>query len=152
MRPPPVVEERTVAPAVDATAVLLRLEDAVASLRTWLVVVGVIAVAGALIATYALLEDDDRGTSNARAGLASDARVSELEDRIDRLSRQVQDARSAARSNDTDELGDRVRALERAVADREPATDATQAIEELSSRVDTLQRDVEQLKQAAAAP
>ena len=149
---PPVVEERYVAPAADPNAILLRLEDAVNSLRTGLMIVGVIAVAALGVAIYALLKEDDAGTG-ARGGPASDARVSQLDDRIDRLSRQVQDARSEARNDDTDGLGDRVEALEDTVkqlADRPAPGDATQAVQELSDRIDDIAADVEQLKTAPA--
>jgi hypothetical protein len=149
----PVVEERYVAPAADPNAILLRLEDAVNSLRTGLMIVGVIAVAALGVAIYALMKNEDgggAGTGNA----ASDSRVSQLDDRIDRLSRQVQDVRSDARGDgDTAELGDRVEALENTVkelADRPAPGDATQAVQELSDRIDDVTADVEQLKSAQA--
>lgn len=140
------------APAVDVTAVLVRLEDAVNSVRTGLMIVGVIAVAALGVAVYALLQSDD-GTSST-AGGASSARVSELDDRVDRLSRQVQDARSAAGDaggDDASALTDRVAALERTVktlADRPQPGDATAAVKELSDRIDDVASDVEQLKVA----
>ncbi|MDX6691488.1 MAG: hypothetical protein QOG15_2945 [Solirubrobacteraceae bacterium] len=147
----PVVEERVVAPAVDPNIILLRLEDAVASLRTGLMFVGVIAVAALAVGLYALLSNDDT-SRGSRTGLASDARVSRLSDRVDRLSRQVQDLRAGG---NTSALDARVRALEttvRTLAKRPVAKDPTQAIEQLSSRVDTLTQDVDQLKQAQGAP
>lgn len=150
--PRPVIEERVVAPAVDDThAVLLRLEDAVQSLRTGLMIVGVVAVAALGVAIYALMKDGDAGTSS-RSGLASDSRVSQLDDRIDRLSRQIQDARSTASSaGDAAAVDDRVAALERTVktlADRPAPGDATEAVKELSDRIDDVTADVEQLKSA----
>ncbi len=149
---PPVVEERYVAPAADPNAILLRLEDAVQSLRTGLMIVGVIAVAALGVAIYALMKDNDAGAGSSND--ASAARVSQLDDRIDRLSRQVQDARSEARGNDDGaELGDRVEALENTVkelADRPAPGDATQAVQELSDRIDDVTADVEQLKSAQA--
>ena len=139
------------APAVDPNTVLLRLEDAVDSVRTGLMIVGVIAVAALGVAIYALLRDDGAGAGSGNA--ASDARVSLLDNRIDRLSRQVQDARREARSNDdAAALGDRVQALEGTVkqlADRPaPGGDATDAVQELSKRIDDVTADVEQLKSA----
>ena len=86
----PVVEERYVSPGVDPNAVLLRLEDSVNSLRTGLMIVGVIAVAALGVAIYASMQRRRRRLGLA-SGLASDSRVSQLDDRIDRLSRQVQD-------------------------------------------------------------
>ena len=136
-------------PAVDVTAVLARLEDAISSVRTGLMFVGVIAVAALGVAIYALMKDDD---TSSRAGGATSARVATLEDRVDRLSRQVQSARASANnSDDTEAIADRVDALERTVktlADRPQPGDATQAVRELSDRIDDLAADVEQLKTA----
>ncbi len=133
------------------SAILLRLEDAISSLRTGLVIVGVIAVAALGVAIYTLLQDDETGGS--RSGLASDERVSQLDERVDRISRQVQGLR-AGDGGDDDALEDRVAALERSVetlAER-PAADPQQAIDELSGRIDEIARDVEQLQQRAPAP
>lgn len=149
--PQPYVEERIVSPAVDTGAVLLRLEDSLQSLRTGLMIVGVIAVAALGVAIYALMKDDG-GSTAASSGAASDARVSQIDDRVDRLSRQVQDLRSGGGGGDeAAALGDRVAALEKTVkelADRPAPGDATQAVQELSDRIDDVTADVEQLKSA----
>jgi hypothetical protein len=155
--PPPVYEERVIAePAVDPNVILLRLEDAIEGLRTWLVIVGLIALAALCVAVYALATDDEgdgRGTRASQTGLATDERVTQLEDRIDRISRQVQGLRSEARSNDdTAGLDDRIAALEKSVQSDEGAGDATQAVEQLSGRVDELSKDIEELKSAQPAP
>jgi len=144
---PPVYEER-VAAGVDPNVVLLRLEDAVGSLRTGLMVVGVIAVAALAVAIYALTQAGDSG-GGSRSGLASDERVSQLDDRIDRISRQVQGLRAGGGTGGN-EVEDRVAALERTVktlAER-PSTDPQQAIDQLSERIDDISRDVDELKQA----
>jgi outer membrane murein-binding lipoprotein Lpp len=150
-QPPPAYEERVVAPATDLNVVLVRLEDAIDSMRTGLMIVGVIAVAALGVAIYGLVKEDDSG-GGSRSGLASDSRVSKLDDRVDRLSRQVQGLRSGgdAGGGDTAELQDRIEALERTaktLADR-PSTDPQQAIDELSGRLDDLANDVEELKSA----
>jgi hypothetical protein len=153
--PPPVYEQRGAAPAVDLNAVLLRLEDAIGSLRTGLTIVGVIAVAALAVAIYALVQANDSASSGSRSGLATDERVSQINDRVDRLSRQVQELRSGSGSGgDSAALDSRIAALERTVktlASR-PSTDPTQAIDELSGRLDSVARDVEQLKQTPATP
>ncbi|HEV2787009.1 MAG TPA: hypothetical protein VGV67_11505 [Solirubrobacteraceae bacterium] len=151
--PPPreVYEERVAPAAVDRDVVLLRLEDAIGSLRTGLMIVGVLAVAALGVAIYALVEEDDNG-GGSRGGLATDDRVSQLDDRIDRISRQVQDLRSG--EDGGDDVEGRVAALERTVetlADR-PANDPQEAIDELSGRIDDLAQDVEALKGAQPAP
>ncbi len=142
----PVYEERVVAPGPDPNVVLLRLEDAIGSLRTGLMVVGVIAVAALGVAIYALTKAGDSGAVSG-GGAASDARVSQLDDRIDRLSRQVQQLRSGAGAGD-DADDTRVAALEKTVktlAER-PSTDPQQAIDELSKRIDDIAQDVEALQ------
>lgn len=145
------------APATDVSFALARLEDAVASLRTWLAVVGLLAVVALGASIYALTREDD-ASNGSRRGLASDERVSRLDDRVDRLSRQLQGVRASGAASkddaDTTALGDRIDELEKTVqqlSDR-PATDATQAVEELSGRIDDLAQDVEQLKQAQTTP
>lgn len=142
----PPVEERVRSP----DPVLLRLEDAVDSLRTGIMIVGVIAVAALGVGIYSLVSQDDAGDAS-RSGLASDARVSELDDRVDRISRQVQDLREAEGGDD--ELGERVEALEKTVeelAERPTPGDATEAVKELSDRIDDIAADVEQLKSRTA--
>lgn len=156
LRPtPPVVEERYVAPSADP--ILVRLEDAVASLRTWLAIVGLLAVVALGVGIYALVAKNDTSSRGSRSELATDQRVSRVDDRVDRLKSQVQSLRSALASSsgasgagaDTAALSDRVDQLEqtsKTLAAR-PATDSSQAVKQLSGRIDDLARDVEQLKQ-----
>jgi outer membrane murein-binding lipoprotein Lpp len=170
MAPTPVIEQRVVAPALDPNAVLLRLEDAMTSLRGWLVVVGLIAVAGLGVGIYALTNGSGSGS---RDGLANDARVDRISrqlqalraerssggsdttalgDRIDRLSRQVQTLRAAGSGSggDTAALGGRVDTLESTVktlSSRSSSGASAAAVKQLSDRVDAISRDVDQLKQ-----
>lgn len=148
----PVYEERVATAGVDPNAILLRLEDAIGSLRTGLMIVGVIAVAALGVAIYSLMQDDDGG-GGSRSGLATDSRVSDLEDRVDRISRQVQDVRSGDNAGG-DAQEERVAALEQTVKDlaERPSADPQEAIDELSSRIDDIAQDVEQLKSAQPAP
>lgn len=135
-------------PAPEPSAVLARVEAALDSLRTGLMIVGVIAVAALGVAIYGLVTGDDSGTTGA--GGASAERVSELDDRLDRISRQVQDLRSGSGGDTDDDAQDRIEALEESVktlAERPTPGDATQAVEELSGRIDAVVRDVEALKQ-----
>jgi hypothetical protein len=155
-QPQPVAYEPVPPPVqtVDVSAVLVRLEDAVNSVRTGLMVVGVIAIAALGVAVYALIKANDTSTDGSAGGVSS-ARIAKLDDRIDRLSRQVQDVRSQSRSSsgDASGLGDRVAALEKTVrelAARPTPGDATQAVKELSGRIDDLAGDVDQLKRAQA--
>jgi outer membrane murein-binding lipoprotein Lpp len=160
--PAPLVEERYVAPAADPSLVLVRLEDAIASLRTWLAIVGLLSVVALGVAIYSLVQDDSGGTGGSRNGLATDERVTRVNDRIDRLKSQVDSIRSgsqpssgagAGAAGDVSALSDRVDTVERTVKSlaARPATDATQAVKELSGRIDALSRDVEQLKQNSSS-
>jgi hypothetical protein len=151
--PPQAYESRAPAPGVDPNVIILRLENAIGSLRTGLMLVGAVAVAALGVALYALLGDDGGA---AGGGAASDSRVAQLEDRVDRLSRQLEDVRSGGDggSGDTAALDERVGALERTVktlAER-PAADPQEAIDELASRIDALSRDVEELQDAQPTP
>jgi len=147
--PPPAYEEHPAPSGGDPSVVLLRLEQAIGSLRTGLMVVGVIAVAALGVAVYALVKAGDEGGGGSRSGLASDERVSQLDERIDRLSRQIQDAPTGSQGSG-DDLEGRVAAIERTaktLADR-PSTDPQQAIDQLSERIDDVAKDVEALQQS----
>jgi hypothetical protein len=149
-----VMQERVVAPVPDSSAILVRLEDALDSLRMGLIVVGLLAAAALGVAIYALLHDDTGTRGGSRSGLASDARVSRVNDRVDRLSRQVQglrQARPAATGGAGAGVSARVDALESTVktlSARPAPKDPTQAIAQLSGRIDDLRSDVDALKQA----
>jgi septal ring factor EnvC (AmiA/AmiB activator) len=149
---PPPVQERVVAPAVDPSILLLRLEESIDALRTWIVVIGLVAVAALCVAIYAVANDDtSRGGDGSTSGLASDARVTQIEHRVDRISRQVQDLRTDGDGGDTAALANRIDSLESTVKSLsgQPAAGGTQqAVDELSSRIDDLASDVEKLQQA----
>ena len=156
MRPasPPVVEERYAAPGADPNLMLARLEDAIASLKTWVAVLGLLAVAALAVAIYGLAGDDSGGGS--RSGLATDERVSRVNERVDRLKDQVQSVRSGSTptGGGDDALADRVDEIEQSVKtlSERPATDAQPAVDELAGRIDDLAKDGEELTQSAAAP
>jgi outer membrane murein-binding lipoprotein Lpp len=179
LRPSPpagVVHERVVAPVIDPGLAYTRLERTVDSLRTWLLVVAVAAIAALAVAIYALVTADDarNNGSAGQQGYATNARV-------DRLSSDVKALRAAkAGGGDTASLAARVAALEAAaktpstsgsagasaltgrvaaleaevktLSSRPATPDATSALQQLSSRVDTLAADVAQLKQSQPPP
>jgi outer membrane murein-binding lipoprotein Lpp len=157
---PPPVYERVVEPGVpvapaDPNLLFVRLEDSIASLRTGLVFVGVLAVLALGLAIYALTQDDGSPARSSSGGVSSQ-RVSQLDDRIDRLSRQVQQARADARA--ARDVGTRVDDLARTVGQlRSQATDgggadATQAITDLDTRLDKLEQQVQALGQGQTTP
>jgi outer membrane murein-binding lipoprotein Lpp len=175
-RPAAVLHERVAAPVV-AEDVLLR--GAIDSLRTWLLVVGILALAALAVAVYAVVKADDANRpGGSRSGLATDARVDRISNelkalratgtpgagstaglsaRVDQLSSQVQALRTGAGAGTggSAALGARVATLESTVktlASRPATGDSTQAITQLSSRVDTLTSDVAQLKQSQTNP
>jgi methyl-accepting chemotaxis protein len=148
-------EERIVergAPVTDWGGVIARLEDAISSLRTGLIVVGLLSALALGVALYSLLADDE-SDGNTRQG-ASSERVSRLDDRVDRLSRQVQGLRSA--DDGTDDLEERVDSLSQTVdslrnqtgSGDNAAAEATQAVEQLDQRVDDLSRQIQELRQS----
>lgn len=152
---PRVVEERVAAPPVDSHALLLRLEATIDALRTWIVVVGVLALVALGVALYAAIDDGTaRGGGGSTSGLASDERVSQIDDRVDRLSRQLQALRAdGSGGGDSAALANRIGELESTVkslpsSGGSAASGTQDAIDELSSRIDDLASDVEALKQA----
>jgi hypothetical protein len=153
--PPPVSYARPVDPGVpvatDPNLLFVRLEDSIASLRTALVFVGILAVLALGVGIYALVKDD--GKTGTTRGAASDARVTRVNDRVSRLSRQVQSLRSGGTSPAA--LATRVDALSRSVtalrtsqaSGANAAPDPTKAIQDLSTRIDDLDRQIQALKQ-----
>jgi cell division protein FtsB len=150
--PPAVAYERVAAPGVpvaaDPSLLYVRLEDSISSLRTALIFVGILAVLATGLAVYALTRDD--GTS--RTGGASSAQIARINDRVDRLSRQVQSLRaggtsSSALASRVDSLSRSVSALRSQLRSTPAAPDATQAIADLSKRIDTLEQRVQDLSQ-----
>lgn len=183
-RPAAVVREPAGVPVVETNA-LLRLEQAVDGLRTWLAVLGVVALAAVAVAVYALIKANDNGMAS-HGGFASNARVDRISSdlkalraagpvtsagggastaggpatatlsaRVDQLTSQVRSL-SAGGGGSATALSSRVAALESSVktlASRPTAGgNATQAVAQLSSRVDSIASDVAQLKQAKAQP
>jgi methyl-accepting chemotaxis protein len=157
--PPPPQYERVVDPrapvATDATILFTRLEDTISSLRTWIAVIGVLAVAALGLGLYAVVRDT--GSTGTTRGAASADRVARLNDRVDRLSRQIQQLRSS--SNGTSALSRRVDELSRQVATLRSqggggssSTDPTQALQDLNRRVDDLTRQVQQLGGTQTTP
>ncbi len=155
--PAPPAYERVVetgVPAVNPNVMYVRLEDAISSLRTALVFVGVIAVIAAGIAIYALTRTDN---SSSDSGAASSTRVSQLSDRVDRLSRQVQQARADARGVSTvsgrvDALSRQVSTLRGQAANTPAPPDPTAAIKALDKRLAALEQQIQDLGASQTTP
>jgi outer membrane murein-binding lipoprotein Lpp len=91
-RPAAVVSEPVGVPVVES-ATLVRLEQVIGGLRTWLAVLGVVALAAIAVAVYALIKANDNGPGSGR-GYASNARV-------DRISNDVKALRAGGAASAT---------------------------------------------------
>lgn len=131
LRPgPPLERERERLVERHDPLILERLEEAVRSLRTAVMLLGALAAIALGVAVYAVIKADDAEDDGGRSG-ASRGRVAELDDRVDRLSRQV---RSLRGSNSGDADSGDLESLRGEISGR-----ATKAqVDELSSRIDEL--------------
>ena len=112
------------------------------SLRRWLIVAGVWAVAATALAVFALIQanqEDEAGREEARGELGRVQR--QLNDRIDGLEQQVEGLPS---SDDVSNLEDRLAQVE------DDASQASQDVERLGGRLDDVEGRVDQLEQDVA--
>src|SRR3954471_16770760 len=99
--PPPRVREREDLPADDDGAWLAELHDQIRSLKTAVVLLGVLAVAALAVAAWALFaNNDDNNNAQPTPSGASSARVSQLEDRVGSLESQMKDVPSKSAVSD----------------------------------------------------
>lgn len=98
LRPIPaaVVGESVGMPVVETNA-LVRLEQVIAGLRTWLAVIGAVALAAVAVAVYALIQANDNA-AGSHGGFATNARV-------DRISSDVKALRAAGPATATTGAG-----------------------------------------------
>lgn len=156
------VVDRVVEPEFDPRPALIALEDSVRSLRTGMILLGLLAVGALALAFYALLqaEEDDRATRGADDG----AEVTRLQERVDGLEEDVRNRETADPDAVEQALEGKadakdVQALEQAIGDlqdqqgqaEQPATDpeTAQAIEDIGTRLDDLEQRMEQQEQQA---
>ena len=139
---PPGVPEGYLPPETPATI------EHVRSLRRWLAVVGVWAVAASAIALLALLEEDERGAvapapRSDGAGVAALERT--LDRRLDKLERDLE--RSEVAPADIRRLDRRLKEAEGELADATESTaKATEAATQLGERIDDLEQRIEKLE------
>ena len=114
------------------------------TLRRWVLVAGVWAVAATAVALIALLDDDDTEPARDTSGTAAATRVERsLGRRIDELESQVEDADS---SEDLRRLDRRLQQLEDDVSQAgDDARRARESSEELGTRLDDLESRVDTL-------
>jgi outer membrane murein-binding lipoprotein Lpp len=148
--PPTGVREREVVaeePGVERAAVL----DEVRSLKTATAIIGVISILALGAALWALLDND--GDSGRDATGASNERVSDLEQRVDRLENDVEDTASdkavSELRQDVEQLDDRVAQASRRAGQSSGGDEETQqAIEQLGQNVEQLDQRVDDVEQA----
>jgi polyhydroxyalkanoate synthesis regulator phasin len=135
-----------------------RVEDQLRKLKQLAAVLGLLAALATGLALYALLSDDEDGDGRG----ASRATVSRLDDRVDRLENRFgdtseetdvkkleDDLKDKANKSDVQSLKTEVADLRQAVeqaGQNDQGDDATQAVDQLSSRVDELEQQVEDLE------
>ena len=114
----------------------------VKSLRRWLIVAGVWAVAATALAVFALIQanqEDEAGREEAAGELGRVQR--QLNSRIDELEQRIEGLPS---SEDVSKLEDRLGQVE------DDASQATQDVERLGNRLDDLEGRVDELEQEVA--
>ena len=122
--------------------------DRLRSLRTTVTLVGVLALAALGVGLWALLSQEEEG--DARQG-ASRERVQTLEDRVDELESETEDAASQnaveGLRDQQQELEQRVRAVEEQSSDGGGVEDVQADVQQLSDAVEQIGQAIEQLNQ-----
>jgi hypothetical protein len=139
-----VADQPAVPPEPDPNAPATR--DDVRSLRRWLVVTGVWAVAASAIGIIALVASNDEDPNQASA---TDARLAQLERNIStRIQGLEEEVSKAAKPEDVERLDARVRALRQDVTDAKEASEsASKSADDLTERADDLEQRIEDLEQ-----
>ena len=147
--PPPRAYEREVTVAPDDYVWREEVIDRLNSLRTAVVLLGIVAVAALGIALWALLTQEEEG--DARRG-ASVSQVRDLEQRVDNLEQELDNVPSRGAvsqlSDSVDSLDERVSSLEDEGGD---ASATQQAIEDLQGDIQQLSDSVQQLDERVQA-
>lgn len=162
------VVERVVDPGPDPALMFAQLDERLRSMRNALALLGLVSAAALAIGLYALLQADEADRTDRDDG--SRARVATLDRRVDEL-REDLNARTKGTADNADvddvqqALDDKadaadLKALEKSVAQladqpaeaaepAEPDQATTQAIEDLSTRLDELEKQVAEQQQEA---
>ena len=123
-------------------------------MRRWVALLGVVALAAAALAVYALLRADE-----VDGDAADRDRVAALEDRLDTVQRQLANVSSTTELRQIQSRiagqADHLRRLDRQLANtrddvkdaEKPDEDTTKQLTDLDKRLDTLATDVAELKQ-----
>ena len=136
-----------------------QLLDSVRSLRTGLVLVGLLAAAALTLSLFTLLTDEDRTDGDGRRG-ASAGRVAGIDDRVDRLESEIDDraTKSSVSSlrSAQQELESKVEDASAQAAESDGGTEAAEALQDdvqaLGQRLDDLEQDVATAQEGADTP
>jgi outer membrane murein-binding lipoprotein Lpp len=153
----PVAAERMVEPVVDPQWVA-RLEDQIRSLRTFMALLTLLSLAALGVGVYALIKAQDNQDQSA-----SQSRVARLDNRVDQVESDLKrkseetdvsrlEGRLSSKADDSkvSQLQQSVTQLRTQLKSAgENKTDATKAVTDLGSRVDTLSRQVQELRDSA---
>ena len=145
-KPPPTPAAAEPPPGHPDEEILPATLAEVRTLRRWLAVAGVWAVAASAIAIIALLEatKEDKPAGPRKATASELARVQrDLDERIDDMESQVQ---GLPRSSDVRKLENRLKKVE------EQATDTRAAAKKLGTDLDDLEGRVDDLEQQSTTP
>jgi septal ring factor EnvC (AmiA/AmiB activator) len=123
----------------------------VRSLRRWLIVVGVWAVAASAIGIIALIASDDSGSGKSTA---TDSRINQLERNLSNRIQGLEDEVSkAAKPEDVEKLDSRIKDLSQEVSDAKDASEsAKETADDLKTTTDDLEKRVEDLEQRQQNP
>jgi FtsZ-interacting cell division protein ZipA len=124
------------------------LEDSVHSLRTWLIITTVVALAALAVALWAVVTKEEE--EDAQRG-ATVEQIEELEQRVDTLESQMG---NRATNNDVQEVADAqdqlredVQAAQRQANDGGDNQELQDSVDQLQQSVDDMAADVDQLQQ-----
>jgi peptidoglycan hydrolase CwlO-like protein len=130
------------------------LDDAVRSLRAWVVFLGLVALAALAVAVYAVVTKEEE--SDAQRG-ATVGQVQNLQRRVDDLQRRLDDVPTKdqfATTEDVqkvasaqDDLSKRIARVEKQASDSGDTDQIKQSVDDLQQAVDGLTQDVDKLNQ-----
>jgi DNA repair exonuclease SbcCD ATPase subunit len=152
-RLPPLRHEREVAVTTDDDLIWREeIADRLSSLRTAVVLLGILAVAALGIALWALLRQEEE--SDVRRGASADE-VRDLEQRVEGLEREIERAPTrdalSQLSETVESLDERVGAVEDRVASEQAVEDLQGDVEQLGDAVEQLGDAIEQLDRRLSA-
>ena len=147
--PPPVTPSELAYVEGDPVTSRAALLDDLRSLKRWLALVGLIALAALGVGLYTLLSSDEDGDGRG----ASRATVRALDDRVDELENEVRDRATKSSVSELREdqqaLGDRVDEVSRQAGQGADEESVQDTVDELSRQIETLEGRIDAVEQTA---